>query len=90
MGKKAPNAYGLYDMLGNVAEWCFDYCEEYSANPQTNPKQSTPKNTMSKKSGYVVRGGAINFNAQSCRVSTRNYSIDERLPFLGFRIALDQ
>lgn len=90
VGKKAPNAYGLYDMLGNVAEWCFDYCEEYSANPQTNPKQSTPKNTMSKKSGYVVRGGAINFNAQSCRVSTRNYSIDERLPFLGFRIALDQ
>ena len=90
VGKKAPNAYGLYDMLGNVAEWCNDYCEQYSAASQSNPNQTTPKRTMSTIPVYVVRGGAINFNAQSLRVSARSYSSDEGQAFLGFRIAMDQ
>ena len=90
VGKKAPNAYGLYDMLGNVAEWCNDYCEQYSATSQSNPNQTTPKRTMSTIPVYVVRGGAINFNAQSLRVSARSYSSDEGQAFLGFRIAMDQ
>ena len=79
VGKKQPNAYGLYDMLGNVAEWCAD-----NYGPYTSATQSDPKGPR-QGSRRVLRGGGFNYNAQSCRVSSRSYSTpEEKQPFIGF------
>ena len=82
VGKKKPNAYGLYDMLGNVAEWCKDIYGPYTIMSAKNPQGSGAGDR------HVVRGGAFNFKAQTCRVPSRSYAADEQ-PFLGFRLALD-
>ena len=51
MGKFAPNAFGLYDMLGNVWEWCLDGVSEYSSSPQTDPRGP-------ERGSRVLRGGS--------------------------------
>ena len=83
VGKKKPNAYGLYDMLGNVAEWCNDAYGQYSITTVHNP-QGPGMGTR-----HVARGGGFNFKAQYCRVSARSYET-EKQAFLGFRLALSQ
>ena len=80
---KAPNELGLYDMSGNVSEWCQDLWGSYSSEPQTNPTGPS--------SGYycVVRGGCWFFYAQNCRVSYRqNGSPLIAADTLGLRLAL--
>ena len=80
---KAPNELGLYDMSGNVSEWCQDLWGGYSSEPQTNPTGPS--------SGYycVVRGGCWFFYAQNCRVSYRqNGSPLIAADTLGLRLAL--
>ncbi len=80
---KRPNELGLYDMSGNVSEWCQDLFGSYSSEPQTNPTGPS--------SGYyvVVRGGCWFFYAQNCRVSYRqNGSPLIAADTLGFRLAL--
>lgn len=83
VGKKQPNAYGLYDMLGNVMEWCSDYYGEYQNKSQTNPQG--PSNGSER----VLRGGTWSYKARGCRVSYRiSYEQDTAQKHIGFRIVL--
>ena len=81
---KHPNELGIYDMSGNVLEWCDDYNDEYSAGSQTNPKGSSMGTSRN------VRGGCwMEYLEDFCRVSARG-SDEPHDSFhgLGFRIAL--
>ncbi len=67
VGKKMPNELGLFDMSGNVFEWCQDRFGDYSSDMQTNP--------IGPSSGAdcVIRGGCFADEACYCRVSTRDF-----------------
>ena len=67
VGEKSPNALGLYDMSGNVREWCEDYYGPYDSSTQNDPKG--PASGLDR----VVRGGHFNNSANYCRVSYRNF-----------------
>lgn len=83
VGQKSPNELGLYDMSGNVFEWCQDRYGAYGRDSQTNPRGP------SSGSGRVVRGGSWLNGATGALVSFRYYiSPDSRYNNLGFRLAL--
>ncbi len=67
VGRKKPNAWGLHDMLGNVAEWCYDVYSPtyYQESPHADPRG--PKEGRKR----VLRGGGWSSDEKVCRVSTR-------------------
>lgn len=80
---KSPNELGIYDMSGNVLEWCEDWFGYYSSSSQTNPKGP------SSGSRRVLRGGGWFNGAIRCRVSNRCNGIpDNGFNDSGFRLAL--
>ena len=85
VGTKQSNELGIYNMSGNVCEWCQDLFEEYSSSSQVNP---TGANSGSHR---VFRGGSWNGYARYCRSSYRNsISPDGRGYDFGLRLVLSE
>ena len=78
VGKKAPNRLGLYDMSGNVSEWCYDWKETITT--------TTPADSATSGSRHVLRGGGWNYIANGASVSCRDGNYPNRSFSYGFRV----
>jgi formylglycine-generating enzyme required for sulfatase activity len=87
VGTKKPNPWGLYDMHGNVLEWCLDSWKgDYPGGTVTNAVPSVPS---AEGWLHVARGGSWLYDAKFCRSANRDaYGTGNRCSDLGFRIVL--
>ena len=84
VGCLKPNELGLYDMGGNVMEWCSDWMDAYTAQPQNCPQG--PKEGENR----ILRGGCFNSPTWGCSVFERSWYLpDFGYSFYGFRLVLD-
>ena len=85
VGTKPPNAFGLYDMHGNMTEWCLDWIDAnraFAPDPVTDPKGFTSG------TGRVTRSGNYSYNPSLCRSGRRgNDPPDVPSVGIGFRLA---
>lgn len=80
---KLPNELGIYDMCGNVMEWCYDLFGDYTSSPQTNPTGALSG------TDHIVRGGCCLSNAAYCRMTVRScFNYAGASYGIGFRLAL--
>jgi formylglycine-generating enzyme required for sulfatase activity len=84
VARKAPNAWGLYDTLGNVWEWCADYW-----NDRYEPGEQRDPTGLKDGPHRVIRGGSWVHAARSVRAAARHWSAPgDRSDYLGFRFSL--
>lgn len=81
---KAPNELGIYDMCGNVDEYCSDDFGPYSKESQTNPNM-----VFEESEGQVVRGGNFCCEEGGCRITARGLTRGYVFGSMGFRLAMD-
>jgi eukaryotic-like serine/threonine-protein kinase len=85
VGSLKPNAFGLFDMLGNVSEWCLDV---YVKDRATETDVALNRRTIDRYVQLAERGGDFNTSAQKIRSANRRYSIPQKTSYsVGFRIA---
>ena len=83
VGGKQGNELGIYDMTGNICEWCSDWYGNYNGDSQTNPAGASTGQIR------VIRGGGFHNKAFYCRTAHRNwFSPDNYLFYFGFRLVL--
>ncbi len=87
VGRLRPNEFGVYDMIGNVHEWC---AELYDSLAYAKSTGIVPNDVASQNSEAVARGGNWTSRKQFTRTSNRNHApLNYRNPTVGFRLAMD-
>jgi formylglycine-generating enzyme required for sulfatase activity len=84
VGTKAANELGIYDMSGNIGEWCQDGSYDYLNTPDTNPKYRSIDFV------HIIRGGSFSLPTKHCRVYFRTGEQSIRLGNVGLRLCLSQ
>jgi formylglycine-generating enzyme required for sulfatase activity len=87
VGKKRPNIWGLFDMHGNVHEWCSDFHGGYHHDVEVNPCGEKKPLFFDDR---VFRGGTFGHEAHNCRSAKRFSWFSNPNPLIGFRVALEE
>lgn len=84
VGEKKPNPFGLYDMYGNISEWCWDWYDSYTSEPKKDPT-GTVNNMIDRILRGSSWGNADNFSFRSA--NRGSFAPNNRSDYVGFRLA---